>query len=213
MLGPCGSGMSTVVCRIVNADRVGVSGKAPRDLLSGLITDILRRTTTRILNGPTSVKLIGVNKLHGVLPGKSVAMNTIFRVLPFRGSLYILAVGNASVGHLFGTVTSLRKRNMDNVHLRVGGGKRLLGTAVNKGPMISSRLCAITAVSCLTSKGKHVSTFLRTRGERYPRSTALHKLFLSCMQGRATRNGVVASGLSKHVAMGWMGEEVWGCEV
>lgn len=213
MLGPCGRGVSGVVCRIVNDDRRGVSGKRPRDLLSGLMTRMLHRTTAGIRSGPTSVKLIGVKKLHGVLPTKSVAIKAMCRVLPFRGSLYMVGVGKARLGTLLADVTSLGKRKIDNVQVRVAGSKGLLGTAINNRPVSSGGLCAITAVSCLTSNGKDVRTFLRTSSHIYPRKAALHKLFLSCIERRATTKGGVASTLSNEVAIGWGHCELWGSGV
>lgn len=170
--------------------------------MSGLVTSMLHRTTIRILNGPTSVKLVGVNKVQGSLARKSVAARGVCRVLPFRGSLYILAVGNSTVGRLFRGVTIELNRKIDNVRLRVDGSNGLLRTSVTNGPIRSSHSCAITAVSCLTSKGSKVATFLRTSGERYPSKTALHNLFVGCIRGRATTNGGIASHVRKEIIIG-----------
>lgn len=196
--------MSDVVCHMMNADRVAVRGKKPRDLLSGLMTSMLGKTTARMLNGPTSVKLVGVNNLQGVLSRKRVAYKGVCRVLPFRGSLYMIALGKDMLGRLFTTVTTYGNRKMDKMHLRVAGSNGLLSNAVNNGPVSSGGLCAMTAVSCLTSKGSKVKPLTGTRGESYPPNTALHKLFVGCMRRRAGTNGGVASHVRKEVAIGWL---------
>lgn len=204
ILTPCRGAISDVVSPIVKRDTHFVSHFHPRDRLSGLMTSVLHCSTSTCVNHVTSIKIAGVKKLHATLPRKSVACNGVCRVAPFRGALYVIAVGKILLHRLFRGVTTIRNRKLDNTYLRVSKSKGLLSTAITKGRVRSSGRCGMTALSCLTRKGSRVATFtgINSTSGLLPRGTAIHRLFLGCIGRRAGTKGGVSSGVRKEVAIG-----------
>ncbi len=201
VITPCHRTMSDVVSPMLNRDRMTVDPSHPRDPLSGFMTSILLRDSTEVKGG-TSVKLYGVNKLHDAVPGNGIACNSMLRVTPFRGRLYVISLANDQLARLVRRVTTIKKRNVDNTQLIVARRKRLLGTRIGNQPVSPRTVCAVTALSCLTRKGSGVCT-LGGRLAGGASGVTMHSLVVRTVQETSTRKHGMATRVRKQVMGRW----------
>lgn len=180
--------IDSIMSPIVGKSAIDMRAHRPGSLLSNLIADVLRESSSKYLGTPADMAIMNIGGLRSSLSKGDITYGDIFEILPFENSLCLLTMKGSDVRELMKNIISVRGEGISNVQLMVSKDNKIISCTIGGKPLDDNRMYKVATIDYLAEGNDNLYALVKAVEKECRPELTIRTIFLEYIQD-LTRKG------------------------
>lgn len=199
ILAPYKAKVDSIMSPVIGESAMDMTAKRPESLLSNLIADVLRNSTTPYIGQPADVAVINVGGLRNSLGKGPITYRTTYEILPFENSLCILYLKGSDLKDLMADIIKVGGEGLSNVQMTVDKEMDIVDVKIGNQPIDNDRLYAIATVDYLAEGNDRMTAFNQAQKRLCIEEATIRNIFIEYVKDQAAKGKALTSQIDGRV--------------
>lgn len=199
LLAPFKAKVDSIMKPVIGKSAVAMKPDRPESLLSNLIADVLRESSSRYTGKPAEIAVINIGGLRNDLPQGNITYGDVYEILPFENSLCVLIMDGHSVKQLFDEIAQSRGEGISGAKLVLSEDGKVTGAWVGGEKLDEDKLYTVATVDYLSEGNDGMTAFLLAKEKTCPDGATIRQIFLDYISSQTRQGKALTSALDGRI--------------
>jgi 2',3'-cyclic-nucleotide 2'-phosphodiesterase (5'-nucleotidase family) len=193
LFAPYKAKVDSVMNPVIGVSAMDMTAERPESLLSNLIADVLRNSTTPYIDRPADVAVINMGGLRNSLGAGEVTYRNVYEILPFENALCILSLRGKDVKELMRDIMKTGGEGLSNVYLTVNKDMDIVDIRIGKDAIDDERLYQVATVDYLAEGNDRMTAFKKAEKRLCFKEATIRDLFIEYVKSETAEGRSLTS--------------------
>lgn len=199
VFAPYKAKVDSIMDPVIGHSAIDMSPKRPESLLSNLVSDVLRNSTTPYIGAPADIAIVNMGGLRNSLSAGDITYRTVYEILPFENSLCILSLKGKDVKDLMKDIIKVGGEGISNVHMTVNKDMDLLDLKVGNKTVDDEHIYHIATLDYLAEGNDRMTAFKRAEKKLCYETATIRQIFIDYVKAETAKGRSLTSKMDGRV--------------
>ncbi|NDV59907.1 5'-nucleotidase C-terminal domain-containing protein [Bacteroides sp. 519] len=199
VLAPYKAKIDSIMTPVVGKSAMDMPALRPESLLSNLVADVLRESTTHYLNETADIAVMNIGGLRNSLKKGDITYGDIYEILPFLNALCMVTMKGDLVEELMQNIVSVKGEGISNVKLHATNDGQIISCTIGGEPLDRNRTYKVATIDYLAEGNDRLVAFKKTESKQFIPEATIRQIFLDYVVEQTKQGKEITSAVEGRI--------------